>query len=86
METATWPVATSIRDKCAGRQGQRGGSAVIPRPVDANVPVPVRTGETGVRVRNSVMGVTEHDESWTLGAGTFGVRANFMEEKLSFKS
>ena len=54
--------------------------------MDANLPVPIRTGETGVRVRNSVMGVTEHDESWTLGAGTFGVRANFMEEKLSFKS
>ena len=54
--------------------------------MDANVPVPIRTGETGVRVRNSVMGVTEQEESWTLGAGTFGVRANFMEEKLSFKS
>ena len=50
--------------------------------MDANLPVPIRTGETGVRVRNSVMGVTEHDESWTLGAGTFGVRANFMEGKL----
>ena len=59
---------------------------MIPCPVDANVPVPIRTGETGVRVRNSVMGVTEQEESWTLGAGTFGVRANFMEEKLSFKS
>lgn len=86
METVTWLVAASIRDKCAGRQGQREGTAVIPRPVDADVPVPIRTGETGVRVRNSVMGVTEQEKSCILGAGTFGVRANFMEKKLSFKS
>ena len=59
---------------------------MIPRPVDTNTPVSVRTGETGVRVRNLVMGVTGLEESWILGAGTFGVRASFMDEKLSFKS
>ena len=31
-------------------------------------------------------GVTGLKESWLLGAGNFGVRASFMDEKLSFKS
>ena len=52
--------------------------------------VPDRTGETGVRVRNSVMGVTEYQEwvqgSRILAAGTLEVRARSMDNGLSFKS
>ena len=58
--------------------------------MDTSVSVPDRTGETGVRVRNSVMGVTEYQEwvqgSRILAAGTLEVRARSMDNGLSFKS
>lgn len=56
--------------------------------VDTSVLVPDRTGETGARVRNSVMGVTEYQEwvqgSQILGAGTLEVRARCLDNGLSF--